>query len=201
MLAAALLIAMGEGGQDGHRRVKPGKDVGQRHPNLDRPGAFFTFRAPGDTHQATQALDHEVVASALGIRPRLAKTRNRAIDEIGVERLEARVVETIGRQATDLEVLDKNIGLRRQLADQALALRLGKVDGHRLFVAIGRQVVGSLTGVFACGVLEEGRPPGARIVTTAGALHLDHLGPEIRQYLPGPWPGQYSRQVQHPQMR
>jgi len=30
----------------------------------------------------------------------------------------------------------------------------------------------------------------------AGALDLDHLGPEIGKVLPGPWTGEHARQIE-----
>ncbi|MNR04670.1 hypothetical protein D3C85_1206500 [compost metagenome] len=201
VLAAAIAVTMGEGGQDRHGRVEPGEDVGQRDTDFHRPRTFFTFRAPGQAHQPAQALDHEVIAGALGVGPGLTKAGDRAIDQARVDRLQAFIVQPIGSQATNLEVLDQHIRLRCQLAHQALALGLGEVDGQRTLVAVGRQVVGSLAGVLAVGVLKEGRPPGARIIAAARALDLDHFGAEVGEYLPGPGPGQHSRQIQHPQMR
>ncbi|MNV93511.1 hypothetical protein D3C71_1882130 [compost metagenome] len=81
-----------------------------------------------------------------------------------------------------------------------LALWLSEVDGHRALVTIGRQIIGRLTGVLALSILEEGRPPRAGIVTTARALDLYDVGPQVGKNLTGPWPGQYARKIQHPQM-
>ncbi|MNJ55914.1 hypothetical protein D3C77_514340 [compost metagenome] len=138
MLATAIMITMGEGGQNRHGGIQTGKDIGQCHTHLDRPGTFITLRTAGQAHQPTQALDHEVVARTLGIWPGLAEAGNRAIDKARVDCLQAFIVQAVGSQAAYLEVLDDHIGLRRQLAHQALAFRLSEVDGHRALVAVGR---------------------------------------------------------------
>ena len=98
-------------------------------------------------------MDHQVVASALGIRPVLAKAGDRAINQTGVDGLQAGVVQTVMRQTADLEVLYKNIALQGQLANQRLAFGLGYVDGHRAFVAIARREVTGVRGVMALRVL------------------------------------------------
>ncbi|MNT46778.1 hypothetical protein D3C72_1834470 [compost metagenome] len=131
----------------------------------------------------------------------MTETGDRAIDQVRVDRLQRFIVQPVSRQTADLEVFDQDVGLRRQLTHQALTFSLGKVDGHRLLVAIGRQVIGGLAGVFAVGILQEGRAPGASVIAITGTLDLDHLGTKVRKDLTGPRPGQYPRQIQYPQMR
>ncbi|MNT17591.1 hypothetical protein D3C72_1527470 [compost metagenome] len=201
MLATAIMVTMGEGGQNRHGGVQPGEDIGQCHTDLHRSGAFLTFRAPGQAHQPTQPLDHEVIACTLGIRPGLAEAGNRAIDKLRIDSLQAFIVQTVSSQATHLEVLDDHIGLCRQLTHQALTFRLSEINGHRTLVTVGRQVVGRLAGVLAIGILKEGRTPGTRVIASAWTLNLDHFSPEVSKNLPGPRPSQHSRQIQHPQMR
>ncbi|MNM69261.1 hypothetical protein D3C81_808520 [compost metagenome] len=191
---------MGEGSEDRHSGVQTGKDIGQRHTHFHRPGTLITLRTAGQAHQPTQPLNHEVITRTLGIRPGLAETGNGAIDKLWVDRLQALVVQPISRQTTHLEVLDDNIGLRRQLTHQALPFRPREIDGHRTLVTVGRQVVSRLTGVFTPGILEEGRPPRAGIVTTARALHLYNVSAQVSENLARPWAGQHARKVQHPQM-
>jgi hypothetical protein len=45
--------------------------------------------------------------------------------------------------------------------------------------------------------LDEGRPPGARVVAGLGALDLDDVGAEIGEHLSGPRSGENARQLQH----
>ncbi len=159
MLSHTGLVTMGEGGQDRYGRVQPRQDVGERNAHLHRPCTFFTVRAPSQAHQPTQPLNHEVIARALGIRPGLPEARDRAIDERGVERFQARIVQPIGCQPAHLEVFDDDVRLGSQFAYEALPLWLSEVDGHRALVAVGRQIVSRLAGVLALRILKEGRPP------------------------------------------
>src|SRR5690606_41034569 len=62
---------------------------------------------------------------------------DRAVDQPRIDRLQRFVVEAVGRQAADLEVLQHHVALRRQFAYQALALGLGEVQSQRLLVAVG----------------------------------------------------------------
>ncbi|MNE47022.1 hypothetical protein D3C80_1413980 [compost metagenome] len=152
VLAEAGLLAVRQRAEHRGARVQAGEDVGQRHADLHRPGALLAFGAPGQAHQPAQALDHEVVAGALGVGAVLAEAGDRAVDQPRIDLAQAGVVEAVGGQAADLEVLQQDVRLRHQLADQALALRAGEVDGQRLLVAVGAQVVGRFRGVLAAGV-------------------------------------------------
>jgi hypothetical protein len=51
----------------------------------------------------------------------------------------------------------------------------------------------------AVGRFDKGRPPGAGVIASAGALDLDDVGAEVGENLPGPWPGQNPGQFQHAQ--
>ncbi len=200
VLADAADVAVGEGGEHRGGGVQPGEDIGQRHADLHRTGAFLVVGAPGEAHQAAQALDHEVIAGALGIGAGLAEAGDRTVDQLRVDLLQRFIVEAIGLEPADLEVLQQDVGLGRQFANDALAFRLGEVHRHRLLVAVGRQVVGRLAGVVAFGILEERRAPGAGVVAAAGALDLDHLGAEVGEDLPGPGAGQDTGQVEYADM-
>ena len=193
-------VRVGEGGEHRGGGVQPGEDIGQRHADLHRTGAFLVVGAPGEAHQAAQALDHEVIAGALGIGAGLAEAGDRTVDQLRVDLLQRFIVEAIGLEPADLEVLQQDVGLGRQFANDALAFRLGEVHRHRLLVAVGRQVVGRLAGVVAFGILEERRAPGAGVVAAAGALDLDHLGAEVGEDLPGPGAGQDTGQVEYADM-
>jgi len=59
--------------------------------HLLRPGARFAVGAAGDAHQSAHALGQEVVAGARCVGTGLAKAGDRAVDEPGIQRLEARV--------------------------------------------------------------------------------------------------------------
>ena len=115
-----------ERSEHGNGRMQTGHDICQRHPDFHRP----TLSLAGDTHQPAHALHEEVVARALRVRPRLAKSRDRTIDEAGIQLLETGVVESVLLQPTGLEVLQHDVGLPCQIPHQALAFRLAKIDGQ-----------------------------------------------------------------------
>ena len=102
-------------------RVHAGHQVGDRDARLLRAAARLAVALAGDAHEAADALDDEVVARALRVRAGLAEARHRAIDEIGLDVLERRVVEAVLLQLADLVVLQHHVALRRQFADDPLA--------------------------------------------------------------------------------
>ncbi|MNG00784.1 hypothetical protein D3C84_837330 [compost metagenome] len=109
MLAATVMIPMRKRCENRHGRVKPGQNVRQRHADFHRPGTIITFWSPRQTHQAAQALDHEVITRALGVRTRLTKSGDRAVDQIRIGLFERLIIQSISRQTTDLEVLDQDV--------------------------------------------------------------------------------------------
>ena len=171
-------------------------------PTFIGPAAGLPVRHAGDAHQPAHALEHEVVAGARRVGPGLAEAGDRAVDQPRVQRAQAGIVEPVLGQRADLVVLDHDVALLGQRADQRLAFGRGQVAGDRFLAAVGRQEVGRISA--HAGVLvgaEEGRAPGARVVAFAGALHLDDLGAHVGQVLRRPGPGQHARQVEHAQVR
>jgi hypothetical protein len=85
--------------------------------------------------------------------------------------------------------------MRRQLTHQRLARGLGNVAGHGALVAVGAQVISRL-GVRALRVLQEGRPPGARVIAAARPLDLDHVGAQVGQGLGAPGAREHAGEVE-----
>ena len=67
----------------------PGKDVGEGDADLHR----LAIRLAGKMHDAAHRLDQEVVAGTRRVRPGLAESRDRAIDEARIDRPQAVVIE------------------------------------------------------------------------------------------------------------
>ncbi len=197
MLAQPAAVALVQRGQDADRGIHAGHQVGHRHARLLRAAAGQVVALAGDTHQAAHALDHEIVAGAAGIRAGLAEARDRAIDQARVDGLDAFVVQPVLAQAADLEVLDQDVALLRQLAHQLRPARRGDVQRHRQLVAVGREVVGRLGGVVAGRILQIGRPPGARVVARAGPFDLDDFRTQVGQVLGTPGARQHAGEIQH----
>src|SRR5690606_13722365 len=105
-----------------------------------------------------------------------------------VEGLQRFVVEAVGRQPPHLEVLQQHIALRHQLTDETLPFGLGEVQGQGLLVAVGTLEVSGLPRISALRILYIRRAPMPGVVAAARTLDLDHLGPKVAQYLPGPGP-------------
>ena len=177
--------------QDADHRIDAGEDVRHRHAGAGR----LAVRRAGQRHEAADALRHQIVAGARRIRPGLAEAGDRAIDQARAGRREARIVEAEFLQAADLEVLDQDVRLRRELAHDALAVLALEVAFDRALAAIGRMEIGGAE--MAVLALDEGRPPGARVVAGLRALDLDDVGAEIGQHLACPRPGQNAGQFQH----
>ena len=191
---------MRQRGEDGHRGVHAGHQVGEGDAELLRPAAGQIVALAGDAHQPAHGLDDEVVAGQRRQRPVLAETGDRAVDEARVDCPQRFVAQAVALERADLVVLDQDVAAGGQLAHQRLAVFGGDVDGHRLLAAVGGQVVGRLAGVVAAAVLEVGRAPAARVVAAAGAFDLDHLRAQVGQGLPGPGAGEHARQVEHAQV-
>ena len=185
---------MAQRGQNAHRGVHAGEQVGHGHAHLLRAAAQVVALA-GDAHQPAHALDGVVVAGARRIRPGLAKAGEAAVDEARVDGLQAVVIQPVARHVAHLEVLDEHLAVLGQRADQRLALGPGDVAGHAALVAVGAQVVGGLVRLAAVVGRQKGRAPGARVVAGAGALDLDHVGPQVGQGLGTPGAGQHAGQV------
>src|SRR5262249_53669348 len=138
-------------------------------------------------------LGDKVVARALGVGPVLAEAGDRTVDQPRVQRVEALPVEAVLLQSADLEVLDQDVGLRRQAADDRRAFRTCKINGYGAFVAIAREVVGALAAAGVVRALEPGRAPGAGVVAAPGLFDLDHVSAEVGEDLGAPRPGQDAR--------
>ena len=196
LLAFAGFLGMTQRRQNTHRGVHAGHQVGHGHADFLRPTAQVVALA-GDAHQSAHALNGVVVTGTVGIRPGLTETGDRAVNDARIDGLERGVVQAVARHVADLEVLDKHIAVQRQFANQGLAGRLRNVTGHRALVAVGAQVVGGFARFCAAAVVQKGRAPAARVVTSAGALDLDDIGAQVGQGLGAPRAGEYAGEVEN----
>ncbi|KAG1536810.1 hypothetical protein G6F50_014979 [Rhizopus delemar] len=183
---------MRQRGLDAGGGVQARQDVGQRHAHLQRAGPGFAVAAAGDAHQAAHALDQEVVAGPRGVGAGLAEAGDGAVHQARVARFKRGVVQAVGLQPADLEVLDQHIALRRQRRDEPLAVVRGDIDGNRLLVAVGAREIGGLRHLAPLRVADPRRPPAAGVVADSGPFDLDDLRAQIRQQLAGPGAGQHA---------
>src|SRR3982075_1199072 len=190
--AAAGLLALSERRQDADHRIDAGEDVGHRNSDAGR----LALRQASDIHDPAHALDQEVVTGARRVGAVLAEAGDRAIDQPRIVGREALVVEPEFGEPADLEILDQDVGARRQLAHDALAIVGFEVELDRALAAIGRMVIGGVE-MAAVGRRHEGRAPAAGVVAGAPAFHLDHVGAEIGEHLAGPRPRQDAGELEH----
>ncbi len=157
--AFAGAFALGERGEDADHRIDAGEDVGHRHAGA----GGFAVGGTGQAHEAADALRHEIVAGACGIRAVLAEACHRAVDQPRAVGREALIVEPEFREPADFEILDQHVGARRELLDDAPAVLALEIAFDRAFPAIGGVEIGSaeMAAVFA---LDERWPPGAGVV-------------------------------------
>jgi hypothetical protein len=169
-------VARLNGRQNGGGGVDAGEQVGQCYAHALWPATGHTVGATGDAHHAAHGLNHQVVAGALGVRSVLAKAGDGAVDQLRVERAQARMVQPVSLQAADLEVLHQHIALQHHLAHQGLTIRVRQVERDGALVAVGARKVAGLIGIVPLRVLQERRPPVARVVAHAGTLDLYDVG-------------------------
>ncbi|MDT4863351.1 hypothetical protein FQZ97_980520 [compost metagenome] len=130
----------------------------------------------------------------------MAEAGHRAVDQARIDRAQALIVQAIALEAAGLEILDHDVAVAGQLADQCLPFGLRHVHGDRALVAVGRGEIARLPRRHAILARQERRAPVAGIVAFAGLFDLDDVGAHVRQVLGGPRPGQYARQVEHAQV-
>src|SRR6185437_15980875 len=111
-------------------------------------------------------------------------------DQAGVVGREHVVAEAHAVERAGLEVLDDDVALPRQGAQNVLRPLVLEIEGDALLVAVGAEIVGAFSA-------HPGRSPAPRIVADAGLLDLDDLSAEVAEHHGAIWPGQDSRQVEH----
>jgi len=154
-----------------HRDRDPerGRQVGERQAGLDGRAARFARQA----HQPAHRLEDRVVAFLVGVRAGLAEAGARHVDDALVPGGDRRVVEAVAAERPDREVLDHDVGLRAQLADEVLTAGLAQVDGHRLLGPVAREVIGRLVA--------HPRLELAGFVARSRLLDLDDRRAQLRQ--------------------
>ena len=194
--ALAGVLALLQRGADRQRRI----DAGEHVREGDAKPRRLAVRIAGDVHDAAHALHQQIVAGAGLVRAVLAEAGDRAVDQPRVLRRQALVVEAVLGEPAELEILDHHVGARRELLDDALAVRRLEVDRDRALAAVAGEIVGRAETA-AVLVLHEGRAPAAGVVARAGALDLDHVGAEIGERLAGPGTGEDAGKLEHANAR
>jgi hypothetical protein len=118
----------------------------------------------------------------------LSKAGDRAIDDGRVDRFDRVIVEPVFLQAARPKVLDEDLTLRRKPAHDLRTFALGKIERDGALVSVGGEIIGGV----AFAVLDEGRPPRARVVARTWLFDLDYVSAEIAQDLCRPRAGQHT---------
>ena len=189
VLPLARACAAGERRLDRDDAVEPGEEIGDGDTGLLR----LAVRLAGELHDAAEALDHEVVAGLRRPGSVLPEARDRAVDEAGVRRAHALVIEPEAHEAADAEVLDHHVRAADQALDEGEIVRVGEVGDDRALAAVAGVEVGG-------GAVDEGGSPAARVVALRG-LDLDDVGAEIGERLPDPGTGEDARELDDAQAR
>ena len=181
VLAATAHLPMHERRDDAQRGIHAGHHVDHGDAGALRTTTGQIVALAGHAHQAAQRLRDRIVSRSRCVGTGLAVTGHRAIDQPRIDRGKCHVVEAVAGKVAHLEVLDQHVGAGREFAHQCLAIGVGEIDRDQTLAAIGAQEIRALAGFVAGGVAQVGRPPGTRVVATAGTLHLDHIRAEIRE--------------------
>src|ERR1041384_7090725 len=165
--ALAAARASGKRREDGDGDPQTRGEVGDRQAGLHRSASALA----GEAHDAAHRLEHGVVALLVRVRAALAEAGARHVDERRVERGKHRVVESVATERADRKILEHDVGLLRELADELPACVRAQVDGDRFLGAVAGEVVGAV----ACELgLER-----ARLVAASGLLDLDDARAEL----------------------
>lgn len=126
MLAKPGAAALQQGCENGGGGIDSGEDIGDGDADFLRLTAGFAR----DRHQARHALNDEIIASAVGVGAGLAKAGDRAVDQLGVDFAQGRIVEAVFGEAADFEILNQHIGVGDQFTDGFLTFGRAEIAGY-----------------------------------------------------------------------
>ncbi len=173
--------------RDRAERINAGDHVCMIDTTVVRPRPPRLVRQVGHV-VAGRRMDHGRIGRQFGRRTGLAVSRNRAIDQLRLERLQRGVVELEPPHDTRTEILDKNIRGRDQAANDLRRLRSLQVEHQTLLAGV------ELTE-HAAAAVANGRAAPHRL--TLGRLDLDDLRPHVRQHPRTMRAGDRGRKIQH----
>ena len=178
--------------EGGHHR--PAAQVGDLAGALDR-------RPVGKAGEPQQAPEPEVVGvvtGTLGVGPRLAIARDRAVDDPRVDLSQGLVADAEPVENAGPKALEHDVVMRGQ-AQEGVAAGVGlQVDADRALAAVERQVErrAGAEGLLGVGAVVGRRP--AHVVPAARVLDLDHIGPEVGQQQRAEAARQQTGEIQNP---
>ncbi len=167
MLAAAGLVAIEQGARDRGERVNAGRHVAQpEHRERRRPVGVAN-------HVGHRRVAHPdvIVARAIGERPGLPESRDRAHDEPRIDLADLFPAETHPRDRSRRIVFEQDIHRGQQFLDDRETLGFLGIEAEALLAAV------LLHEVRAAPILQKRK--GAREISLGRNLHLDDVGAEL----------------------
>ena len=108
VLTNARSLSMANRRQNGHGGIHASEQIGNSNTHFLRT-ATNNVTFTGDAHQAAHGLNRKVIPGSFAVRAGLTITRDAAINQGGVDGLEACVVQAIAGHVPHFEVLDKHL--------------------------------------------------------------------------------------------
>ena len=96
----------------------------------------FPSGGAGNTHDAAQALRHEIVARLFRLGSGLTKSRDRAINQSRMFGTQTRVVQAKSGEIAHFKVFYKHLAFANQPLGQGLTFVAGQIQCDRTFVAV-----------------------------------------------------------------
>src|SRR5450759_1380429 len=99
----------------------------------------------------------------------LSESRDGAVDDIGLDRLDSSVVTAKARNHARRKVFDENVGMSRQIVHHLTTVGTREVHGNAFLASIDPREIGALIATARLKLVHN----GARFVTCASARNLD----------------------------
>jgi hypothetical protein len=170
--AMAGAVALAQGGEDAHHRPHARAHVHHR----DRHARGRLIGMAVDGHDAAVGLHQRIVPGPVLERALGAERGDRAVDQAGVEPGDPCVAQPQLLRGAGAQRLHEDVGAAEQALDHRAPLVGLEIDREAPLVAVDAHEGGAL-------LPPEGRPPRARVVAPAEALHLHDLRAEVAQDL------------------
>src|SRR6266851_1686982 len=169
------MLTLDEREQNTHRAEHSRADVGDC--DTDAHGALAGQSR--NRHQAAHPLRDLIYARAVAVGTVLAEAGDAAIDQARIDRAEALVVDTEPMLHVGAVVFDDHVGALDESFQDCDSLRLLKIEGHALLVAME--------------ILEVGAIAARDVPTFAGFLDLEDIGAPVGELTRRGRPGARAR--------
>ena len=175
--------------QADHAMQRAARQVGQLYAERQRAAVA----APGVAGNAGQRQVVDVVPGAITIRPTLAITGDRHVDQPWVDRLECLVTDAQLVHHAGTKLFEHDVVLADQLLDHLHRFGPLEIEGDAAFVAVEVGVTGGGSAIV--------RRQHAHQIHTRGRLYPQDLGAHVGQQQRGERPRQQGGEVENFQRR